>query len=330
MARRSLRATCSTRARRGAEGFTLVELLVVIAIIGILVALLLPAVQAAREAARGTSCSNKLKQFGLALQNYHDTHKQFPFGSMGVNPENGLYNWPAGKRPNRTPFCVYLFPYIEETAKYDLYEFDFAGIAQTAGTVMGQRLEIWTCPSDTPELSTSCGGGNLIETKGNYGVNWGYNSYWFPGPEGVARPAAPFYLSFGARIAQISDGTSNTLAMMEMLQAPSLAGTPCDRRGRIWNEDSGCYQIMTKNTPNSAAPDNGRCVDRPEIGLPCINSGMGAGARDHQFLTARSRHPGGVRTLMCDASVHFVSDGIDAYTWKALSTMSGSEVVEFP
>ena len=259
--------------RRGSAlaGFTLVELLVVIAIIGILVALLLPAVQAAREAARRTACKNNFRQLGIAMQNFHDVNKAFPIGGRGVNPATADYQ---SGGPPRTPFCIFLFPYLEETNKYELYDFDFNAIGQTQGTVMGERLDIWTCPSDEPQLATSCGGGALIETKGNYGVNWGTDTFYRPKPNDVLWPVlrSPFWIEFGASIRQITDGTTKTLAMMEMVQAPSESGTPCDRRGRIWNEDSSCYQIMTRFGPNSNAQDNGWCVDRPEIGLPCIRS----------------------------------------------------------
>ena len=104
---------------RRREAFTLVELLVVIAIIGILIALLLPAVQAAREAARRIQCANNLKQLGLALHNYHAAMRSFAPGAVGVDPNTASY---SGGRI-RTPFCVFVLPYIEATAQYNLYDF---------------------------------------------------------------------------------------------------------------------------------------------------------------------------------------------------------------
>lgn len=313
------------RRRFVGTGFTLVELLVVIAIIGILVALLLPAVQAAREAARRTACKNNFRQLGIALHNYHDVFKSFPIGGRGVNPATADYE---NGGPPRTPFCIFLFPYLEETNKFNLYDFDFSAISQTQGTVMGEQLEIWTCPSDDPQLATSCGGGALIETKGNYGLNWGTDTFYRPKPADVLWPLlrSPFWIEFGASMRHITDGKSNTLAMMEMVQAPSESGTPCDRRGRIWNEDSSCYQIMTKFGPNSGAQDNGWCVDRPEIGLPCVRSGIGnGGPRQQHFMSARSRHPGGVHAMLCDASLQFITDDIELNLWQTMSTMAGGE-----
>src|SRR5690606_17782974 len=94
-----------------------------------------------------------------------------------------------------------------------------------------------------------------FEAKGNYGANWGTNTYWNQGA-GDGRPFAPFYIGYGATIAAVTDGTSNTLALMEMLQAPSPAGPSgsLDRRARLWNDDSAGYQVMTRFGPNSRLP----------------------------------------------------------------------------
>jgi len=313
----------STEAR---SGFTLVELLVVIAIIGILIALLLPAVQSAREAARRSSCSNKLRQLGVALHMHHDAKEQFPVGGQGINPDTGNYD--SGHVVPRTPFCIFLFPYLEETSKFDLYNFDLSGIQQSMGNTMGEPLKIWTCPSDKTEMATGCTGVTRLEAKGNYGVNWGTDTYFRPKQTdalwNVLR--SPFWIDFGANMRQITDGTSKTYAMLEMVQAPSEGGSPCDRRGRIWNDDSSCYEIMTKFQPNSFAQDNGKCFDQAEIDLPCKDSGFGnGGARAQQFMSARSRHVGGVFALYCDSSIHFVGDDIELNIWQTMSTMAGGE-----
>lgn len=328
-------------------GFTLVELLVVIAIIGILVALLLPAVQSAREAARRAKCVNNLRQLGLALHNFHDNNGRFPPGSLGRNPNlrDIPYNWPdtpPREVPQRTPFCVFVFPFLEEAAKYGAYDFDISTIAQTTNpnSPVHSKLEVWTCPSDESRRATSCDGGNAQDVKGNYGVNWGAfdvlcqlaNDGCSADRGTAAQPAlvraAPFHFSYGAKLADIVDGTSNTLAMMEMLQAPSDA-PPCDRRGRIWNDDAACYQISTRATPNSSVPDVGEC--NPEwgaIGIPCEDVNYNISARMH--MVARSNHPGGVHVVFCDASAHFVSDGIDLAVWQALSTMNQGEPAHLP
>jgi prepilin-type processing-associated H-X9-DG protein len=116
--------------------------------------------------------------------------------------------------------------------------------------------------------------------------------------------------------------------MMEMRQAPSPNGSPpaIDRRGRLWNDDSSNYQVSTRLTPNSRLPDYGVCVSDPVQGIPCINDTNSADALTF-YMTARSRHPGGVNGLFCDGSVHFFKDTIGLPVWKALSTMNAGEVI---
>lgn len=134
----------------------------------------------------------------------------------------------------------------------------------------------------------------------------------------------PFYWMYGATFGEIPDGLSNTFAMLEMLQSPTPAGTPPDRRGRPWNDDSGCYQINTDLSPNSRAPDRGICLDHPDLKLPCIRSG----AIFQMTLASRSRHSGGVNILRCDASTQFMSENVNIVVYRAMSTKGGGEVAQ--
>ncbi len=301
------------RAFRRRRAFTLVELLVVIAIIGILVALLLPAIQAAREAARRTQCSNNLRQWGIALHNHHDTHGVFPPGAVGRDPRDV-----SRYVDTRKPFIAFMLAYLEEIGMADLYNDDVHWHQQSSNV----REEVFTylsvahCPSD----EFNARGGSSNTPKANYGVNWGNDAMAHPGigNEGV------FFLRDGISMSRITDGTSNTMAMMEMRQSPYDG----DRRGSIWNDDSYSYQITTKITPNSTAPDTGpgSCTNAPEQGLP---SNCGRPVAEH-YLGARSMHPGGVHVLVSDGSTRFVTDDINLTTWRALSTRQGRESVSWP
>ncbi|MDG3007888.1 DUF1559 domain-containing protein [Paludisphaera mucosa] len=310
--------------RKSRSGFTLIELLVVIAIIAVLIALLLPAVQAAREAARRMQCTNNLKQLGLALHNYHDVHGQFPMGAQGRNPVTGLYDMAF---PNRQPFVVALLPFYEQGNLYSSYN---ASVGFNLGDNLTTRLipiSAYQCPSDQTQIFHQTVAGVLIdfEVKGNYGLNWGTSTYWDQGM-GNGRQAAPFYIGYGARIAAVTDGTSNTLAMTEMLQAPSPAGpsSVIDRRARLWNDDSAGYTLMTRFGPNSRLPDFSTCYNDPAKGLPCTNNTV---TSNDFYMGARSRHPGGVVGLLCDGSVRYFKDSVNIPTWMALSTSNGGEVI---
>ncbi len=309
---------------RQRNAFTLIELLVVIAIIGVLIALLLPAVQAAREAARRAQCSNNLKQLGLALHNYLSVFDQFPMGVLR-NPANGLLVNSAGYR---MPFVVSLLAYYEQGSALNSYNMNLSFNLADNSTTRLTKLAVYQCPSDESQLFNQVSGGNLIpfDMKGNYGLNWGTNTYWDQGA-GNGQWNAPFYMSYGAKVAGITDGTSNTLAMMEMRQTPSPnTGNVTDRRARLWNDDSACYQISTHFGPNSRLPDYGVCFNDLGRSLPCINDTNSANALSF-YMGARSRHPGGVNGLLCDGSVHFFKDTINLGVWQALSTSRGGEVV---
>ena len=247
--------------RRHRRGFTLIELLVVIAIIAVLIALLLPAVQSAREAARRISCVNNLKQLALAVQNYHDIYNRFPIGGIGHDPVTGLYP-PANYRQ---PFIVGVLPFIEQGTLFNAYNVADQFETLMNLTVRGTPINAYSCPSETPQVFIKTA--TDYDVKGSYGVNWGVNIYFTPVLKG------PFWLAYGAAIAEITDGTSNTAELLEIRQTPSPSTTVLDRRGRIWNDDSATYQVTAKLTPNSTAPDYSACQNNAIPNTPCINGG---------------------------------------------------------
>ncbi len=297
---------------RKSRGFTLIELLVVIAIIAVLIALLLPAVQAAREAARRIQCTNNLKQIGLALHNYHDVHGRFHPGSITVtNADNTKY---------RQPFLVFNLPFLEQKNLLDTYNFNISFEAAANTTTRQFRVSVFDCPSDEPQVFVN-NGGSVTDVKGNYGINWGQNVY---ADQGLP---APFALNYGASLGELTDGTSNTFLMAELIQTPHPPGQPVsviDRRGRIWSDQASSHQISTKLAPNSSAPDYGACWNLPSLKAPC-NRNTGDG--DNHYIAARSRHPGGVNLLLADGSVRFIKDTTSIAVWRALSSRAGAEVI---
>jgi prepilin-type N-terminal cleavage/methylation domain-containing protein len=309
------------------QGLTLVELLVTLAVISALVALLLPAVQSAREASRRVSCQNNLKQLGMALQSYHAAYGRFPPGNLGHRDST------AGSGPFKpfTPFAIFILPYLGEANRFSLYDFDRDWNNQSPGIAqqINGPLPTYQCASDQAYVMWETTEDQFLDHKGNYGLNWGqyyYVDQLDNGQYDAANDArrAPFAASYGCRMSEITDGASQTLAMMEMLQAPSEPGGSVDRRGRIWNHVPGCYQISTLLGPNSDEGDRTLCAHRPELGLPCRRYN---GNEDVMYMGSRSRHPGGVMTLRCDGSAALAADQIDPRTWQALSTRDGEEVL---
>jgi len=316
------------------RGFTLVELLVVIAIIGVLVALLLPAVQAAREAARRTSCGNNLKQLGIAMHNFHDARQTLP---AGVGPYGCCWG----------TWQVLVMPYVELNNVYELYEnwggsdevYGDGPAQQTSGVfarysnapnttnVTSKRYKAFTCPSDMPNAP-----GGL--TNHNYAVNWGntgYHQTTYPGtsvtfqgaPFGPAKSQAKGQRMNGEKFSSITDGLSNTLMASEVLQ-----GQNNDLRGYTWWGDAAGFSAY--EGPNSTVPDRiytaGYCNNQPLQNLPCAVSDTNNPTR----FSSRSRHPAGVQSVMCDGAVRFTTNSVNINVWRAMSTSRGGETFEMP
>jgi prepilin-type N-terminal cleavage/methylation domain-containing protein len=308
--------------KRKCSAFTLVELLVVIAIIGILVALLLPAIQSAREAARRAQCLNHLKQWGTAMHVYYDAKKQLPKGSSG----------PTSSFPDvrRQTWVMYLWPYIEETSLADAnvianHFYEVPGtITGTMNGLCGKYVAIYYCPDDLG-VGFDQTAGTYQRRRGNYVVNWGNTFY---GQVIEPQGKAPFSHIKGNRgqprktnFADITDGTSNTLLLSECLKAWSTDDN--DWRGDIHNDD-GEFRFHTRLTPNTSAPDVFESGWYQRTGDPKMP--VAAGAATVQVTAARSRHPGGVNAVLCDASIRFVSDSIALDAWQYLGTMNGDEI----
>ena len=302
-------------------GFTLVELLVVIAIIGILIALLLPAVQAAREAARRAQCSNNLKQIVLALHNYHDSHKSFPSGTI----------WAFGPYGPMGPTWIGMsLPYLEQKPLADMIDkrYGFGGAAGPNMEVARQGIPTFLCPSDQeqPNANPMPDYPEGAYAKGNYAGNNGVGPQQH-GPDPMCnacdepRKAGIFMPNSKTSIATITDGTSNTAIVSELLKGPTggWQGVMHYWEGPMYQHD---------RTPNTSIPDEiryGWCGTLRTF-APCIET-----YNYHEdaklILSARSRHPGGVQVGLADGSVRFASDTIDLVTWQNLGTPDDGHVL---
>lgn len=327
------------------RGFTLIELLVVIAIIAMLIALLLPAVQQAREAARRSQCKNNLKQFGLAILNYHDTHRAFPRANFeelgGGGGANSYWGFSAH---------AMLLPFIDQAPLYNNLNFSALANSGSNPTWIRQVIPTLLCPSD-PTQTDARGGGN------NYVVSAGPSLYW--GYAGVALTDQVGVFNYRAvvRMRDLVDGSSNVIAASEQITSGNggdsvlaeswgvtsmgslpktfatraeldTLGASCaaaadsvhQRSGMLreqihWAVGTGGQTVFnTLNPPNSP---NRNCVN-------CT----GCWSTDNLGVwTARSRHEGGVHVLLGDGSVRFVSENVDFNTWQRLGARNDGNVI---
>lgn len=331
--------TRGSQKRRGDEsGFTLVELLVVIAIIGILVALLLPAVQSAREAARRIQCTNHLKQFVLAMHNYESAQGELPPG-VDVDDSTGL---------NATA-QVWMLPYMEQLALKDGWNHDVKADANIA--VASVKIPSFFCPSDDAAnrlvVTTNA---SRIFSRSNYATCFGSNTMladqagqqiWrnHDGSKVDWTTDGTFGVDSYTALAKIIDGTSNTVVASEVLSGRDDLGTDqgnctskfcVDVRGVWTNFLPGSSWYTHLNTPNGAAdagPVGGAgrswAVNETIPWMPVI-----PGGQYHDYhAAARSLHPGGVMAAYGDGHVEFAQDEIDAVVWRSVAAINDGNIV---
>jgi prepilin-type N-terminal cleavage/methylation domain-containing protein len=310
--------------RNPRRAFTLVELLVVIAIIGILIALLLPAVQAAREAARRMQCTNNLKQWALAVHNYVDVNNEtLPYGATsGSHPTY----WPGA--PHRASWPSRLWPFMEQTALAEEYDWRYPFHWGRNNELCAVKVDAYYCPSNRPGVLWT--GDSHTRSMLNYVVNWGNDWNWHRGDPGGGPPwkhdywrGAPFSLSKVYTLSEIQDGLSNTMLFSECRYGE---GTGADPRGDGFNDEGSRGKYMTLLTPNSPAPD--MVYYRRPFNVDVAPAAHGTG--DEIYYGARSYHPGGVNTALGDGSVHFASDTIAEEIWVAAGSTRGKESVSLP
>jgi len=338
------------------HGFTLVELLVVIAIIGILIGLLLPAINAARESGRRANCLNNIKQIGLGIHNF---------------TSNGVDTLPFGRKYDiwdTYTWTELILPYLEYKSVYDgfwtlegggRYKTSYPGPNGPIGDddrLRASRTAIITtyyCPSDITspvgnELDTAEYGYYRSSYRGCVGSGdmYGDATDSTTGPWGVGafgvRPnqsadAVGSVMKAGVRINQIDDGLAHTLMISEGLvsRVEDGWGGPI---GEAMYGNMGGALFSASLTPNSSSPDRpiGPCpqdAGSSTYNAPCVSLGDSnwwTPSAKGAFAGARSKHPGGVNAAMCDGSVTYVSDEIDTAVWRGLGTRSGGELATLP
>ena len=323
-------------------GFTLVELLVVIAIIGILIALLLPAVQAAREAARRMQCSNNLKQLGLAMHNYADTHRALPIGLQASPLSAGTGG--RARMPGHTALAMSL-AFNEQGNVLGLYDSRVPNSHETNKAATQTSISVYQCPSDESSGRTGVNEGMKTEmSRSNYVVCFGSatmlrNANGINIMENASRAGIDFETDGAFRIDRsrkwnsFTDGTSNTVLASEVLSGKDDFKGPGDKewdsRGMWAWHMMGAFAYTHLNAPNTDVGDAMQAGGSLECvageNMPCDNS---HGSNWDQFhAAARSRHSGGVNAVFGDGHVNFLSETIELRIWRYLGAMNDGQVI---
>ena len=314
------------------RAFTLVELLVVIAIIAILIALLLPAIQRAREGAARTQCANNLKQIGLAVHTYESVN--------GYLPANGMFG------ADHYSVHARILPYIEQSSLYQ--KVNLLAWANTQPAVTGQRIGLYLCPDEINDRLTSAG---RYPTSYATGLGDWAVIKWATGTGGNgAFPFAPVPGNDWMRLSDINDGLASTVGLAEVkavgtclygsgaepITPPATPAEVLALGGTLnpnvmhtaWAEGGGILIGMTfvfpPNTKIDFVDSSGNAFDVDYLYAKTQNPGT---MIDYDVFNARSYHPGGVNSLFMDGSVHFITNSIPQMTWRALGTRNGGETV---
>jgi prepilin-type N-terminal cleavage/methylation domain-containing protein/prepilin-type processing-associated H-X9-DG protein len=319
--------------RHDRRGFTLIELLVVIAIIAILIGLLLPAVQKVREAAARMSCSNNLKQIGLAAHNYHDSNGKLPVSQYGDYSDPGAFGG-FSYSSRSWSFLAFLLPSVEQDNLYR--NGNIPAAALNASSARAEAVKTFLCPSDLMsglrtfnQRSRYAGGTNFVVGLTNYkgvlGSNFNYGDYangtpaFLNGGDGFWGANGLFALDMWKRpvsLVAITDGTSSTFMVGEDVWTPEYANGSQPGNGFSWAHAVEAT-LSCAMPPNNLKRVNGANID--------VNSlDQGHWGSYHGF---KSKHSGGVQFAYADGSVRFVSNAIPLGTYRALASFAGGEVV---
>jgi prepilin-type N-terminal cleavage/methylation domain-containing protein/prepilin-type processing-associated H-X9-DG protein len=315
------------------SAFTLIELLVVISIIGLLVALLIPAVQMARESSRRAACVNNLKQIGLALASYEGAHRVYPFGVGGGGPPGFLPRWSAHSQ---------LLMWIEQTSVYNALNFSGVPWAHNASfgtenlTGVLTSISVFLCPSDINFIADrdgmscnnyrACAGTKPINLVDNLVATTGINN-------------GAFWFQSAVKVSSITDGTSNTAAFSERCLGNSTNPDPLGDIYEIGATLAPCASAGPTTTPRfdhslewsgQRWSDGNAFYTRYHHYLTPQMQSCTTGTVDYSgdlAITATSRHPGGVNLLTADGAVRFVKQSVALSPWQALATIAGGEVI---
>ncbi|MDO4568855.1 MAG: DUF1559 domain-containing protein [Planctomycetia bacterium] len=305
------------------SGFTLVELLVVIAIIGMLVGLLLPAVQQARAAARNMQCKNNIRQISMAMLGYESEHQTFPPGTHVYIDSTTPVDW-----ERRTWFWTTL-PYLEQMALFDPIQAHYFAEKRTGSydyTNLPNKevpVPVFMCPDDPlrPKIHNGSSTSNQQGFHGNYMGNGGNSYFNSGGYKESANLNGIFPAVEGIKMDSISDGKSYTLFFSEILLVPDgdVGSGREDIRGRYHNGRHAGVLFSTLYQPNTGQPDRHNYSISTDY-APSTSSGTNV------IVSARSNHAGGVNASTCDGAVRFVLNSVDLEVWHSAGSRNGAEV----